>query len=169
MTQDKSTPLVIGGWTIFAHPLFLEQLESLIQQVEILKLKDKLNYTKKNTTKRLAAVAKLAFDVIPQDPTKPEYRQGGTLGKKHKHWLRAKFYQHYRLFFRYHAPGKIILLAWVNDEETKRVYESGSDAYRVFKKMLEHGHPPDNWDQLLTEAMADSERLRVSADAIKET
>jgi len=27
-----------------------------------------------------------------------------------------------------------------------------SDAYRVFRRMLESGHPPDNWDQLLAEA-----------------
>jgi hypothetical protein len=27
-------------------------------------------YKKKNATKRLAAIAKLAFDIIPQDPTR---------------------------------------------------------------------------------------------------
>jgi hypothetical protein len=42
------------------------------------------------------AIAKLAFDVIPQNPTR-----------------------------------------------------SNTDADRVFKKMLEGGYPPNNWDQLL--------------------
>jgi toxin YhaV len=49
--------------------------------------------------------------------------------------------------------------AWVNDETTKRAYESTVDAYRVFRKMLESGHPPDNWEQLLAEASAEAKRL----------
>lgn len=160
MRSSKLTPLVIHGWTVFAHPLFLAQLEVLAQQVEAFKQKDPVEYVKKNTTKRLAAITKLAFDVIPQDPTRPEYRQGNTLGDDRKHWFRAKFFQQYRLFFRYHAPSKVIVLAWVNDENTKRAYESSDDAYRVFRKMLESGHPPDDWSQLLAEARAEGQRLQ---------
>jgi toxin YhaV len=48
--------------------------------------------------------------------TRPEYRLCATLGDDHKHWLRAKFFQQYRLFFRYHAASKLIVYAWVNDE-----------------------------------------------------
>ena len=53
----------------------------------------------------------------------------------------------------------MILFAWVNDEDTKRAYESSDDAYRVFRKMLESGHPPDDWNQLLVEARAEGGRL----------
>ena len=154
MSAGKPAALVVHGWTVFAHPLFLAQLEVLAQQVEALKQKDPVGYMNKNAAKRLAAVTKLAFDVIPQDPTRPEYRQGNTLGDDHKHWLRAKFFQQHRLFFRYHAPAKVIVLAWINDEDTKRAYESSNDAYRVFRKMLESGHPPSDWKQLLAEARA---------------
>ena len=114
----------------------------------------------RNTADRLAAIAKLAFEVIPHDPVRAEYRQGNTLGDEHKHWFRAKFFQQYRLFFRYHASSKVIVYAWVNDDETKRAYESSDDAYRVFRKMLESGHPPDDWDQLLAEAHRESDRLQ---------
>ncbi|WP_417251901.1 type II toxin-antitoxin system YhaV family toxin [Castellaniella sp.] len=152
MSTGKRTPLLIHGWTVFAHPLFLAQLDTLTQQVEALKKRDPAGYIKKNATKRLAAITELAFDIIPQDPTKREYRQGRTLGDHYKHWFRAKFFQQYRLFFRYHAPSKVIVLAWVNDTDTKRAYESEDDAYRVFTKMLDSGHPPDDWDQLLKEA-----------------
>jgi toxin YhaV len=151
MSAGKPTPLAIGGWTVFAHPLFLAQVEALVHQVEGLKQKDPVGYGKKNASKRLAAIAKLAFDVIPQDPTRPEYRQGSALGDNHKHWFRAKFFQQYRLFFRYHGPSKVIVFAWVNDDDTKRAYESDNDAYRVFRKMLESGHPPNDWNQLLAE------------------
>ena len=152
MNAANPAPLVIHGWTVFAHPLFISQLDALVQQVSSLKEKDPLGYVKKNATKRLAAITKLAFDAIPQDPTRAEYRQGNTLGEEHKHWFRAKFFQQYRLFFRYHAPSKVIVLVWVNDEDTKRAYESSEDAYRVFRKMQESGHPPDDWDQLLAQA-----------------
>ena len=160
MSTDKTAPLVIHGWTVFVHPLFLAQIEALILQVESLKQKDPVGYVKKNASKRLAAITKLAFDVIPQDPTRPEYRQGGTLGDAHKHWFRAKFFQQYRLFFRYHAAAKVLVFAWVNDDDSKRAYESSDDACRVFRKMLEGGHPPDDWDMLLTEARAEDARLR---------
>ncbi|MDN5753014.1 MAG: type II toxin-antitoxin system YhaV family toxin [Nitrosospira sp.] len=166
MSQAKPAPLVAHGWTVFAHPLFLDQLEALIRQVEALKQKDPAGYVKKNATKRLAAIVKLAFDVIPQDPTQPAYRQGSALGGDHKHWFRAKFFQQYRLFFRYHAPSKVIVLAWVNDEDTKRAYESSDDAYRVFRKMLESGHPPDDWDRLQNEAKAAAERLLASVASL---
>ena len=151
MSGGQPFPVVLHGWTVFAHPLFLAQLEALTLQVERIKKKDPVGYVTKNTSKRLAAIAKLAFDVVPQDPTRPEYRQGGTLGDEHKYWRRAKFYQQYRLFFRYHAQARVIVFAWVNDEDSKRAYERGDDAYRVFRKMLESGHPPDDWKQLLAE------------------
>ena len=154
MSAAKPVPLVIHGWTVFAHPLFIAQIDALVKQVEGFKQKDPDGYMKKNASKRLAAITKLAFDVIPQDPARSEYRQGATLGDDHKHWFRAKFFQQYRLFFRYHAPSKVIVFAWVNDEATKRSYERDSDAYRVFQKMLESGHPPDDWDHLLAEAQA---------------
>jgi toxin YhaV len=166
MKAGKPAPLVIHGWTVFAHPLFLAQLEVLAQQVEALQQKDPSGYVKKNASKRLAAITKLAFDVIPQDPARPEYRQVSTLGDDHKHWFRAKFFQKYRLFFRYHVSSKVIVFAWVNDEDTKRAYGSGDDAYRVFRKMLESGRPPGDWNQLLAEARVEGQRLQRFAAGI---
>lgn len=120
MSRANPAPLVVNGWTIFAHPLFLDQVERLAGQVDALRLKHPESYLQKNATKRLAAITRLAFSIIPQDPAKPEYRQGGTLGEEHKHWFRAKFFQQYRLFFRYHGPSKVIVLAWVNDTSQPR-------------------------------------------------
>ena len=151
---------MVDGYAIFAHPLFLDQLEALAREVEVLKQKDSLDYIKKNAARRLAAISSLAFEVIPLNSARPEYRQGGSLGVEHKHWFRARFFQQYRLFFRYHAPSKVIVYTWVNDEDTKRAYESSNDAYRVFRRMLESGHPPDDWNQLLAEARAEYDRLQ---------
>ena len=152
--------IVINGWTIFAHPLFLDELDTLTETVEKLRRKDAINYVKKNASKRLAAIVKLAFDIIPRDPTLPQYRQGITLGAEYKHWFRAKFFQQYRLFFRFDSASKIIVFAWVNDAKNKRAYGSKTDAYYVFEKMLNSGYPPDSWDQLLIEAKDDLARLK---------
>lgn len=159
-------PLIINSWTLYAHPIFLLQLQALIQQVEKLKTKNPETYKQKNATKRLAAISKLIFEVIPSDPTRPEYRQGETLGKSYKHWFRAKFFQQYRLFFRFHQDAKIIVFAWVNDEKTKRAYGSKSDAYRIFQKMLDQGHPPDSWTDLLEEAQRSENGLTSFSDWI---
>jgi toxin YhaV len=134
MSQASPASLVVNGWTLFAHPLFLDQIEQLTQQVEVLRQKDATGFVKKNAAKRLAAIARLAFEVIPQDPARAEYRQGSTLGEEHKHWFRVKFFQQYRLFFRNHAQTKIIVFAATR--------------------------PPDNWELLLAEAQAASARLR---------
>lgn len=157
--MPKQPSIVINGWTIFAHPLFLDEIDDLLEKVEELKNKDPVNYIKKNATKRLAAICKLAFDLIPQDPTAADYRQGITLGNSHKHWFRAKFFQQYRLFFRFDSASKIIVYAWVNDEKNKRAYGSKTDAYRVFEKMLSNGHPPDSWNELLKEPRGELDRL----------
>jgi toxin YhaV len=160
MKSNPEPVLMVNGWAIFAHPLFLEQVETLGKEVERLRAKDPRGYTKKNAAKRLAAVLYLAFEAIPQDPTRHEYRQGVTLGPENRHWFRAKFFQQYRLFFRYHSESKILVLAWVNDQDTLRAYESDQDAYLVFKKMLGSGHPPNDWTSLLEEAKAHHQRTR---------
>jgi toxin YhaV len=166
LTAPKS-PLVVNGWSIFAHPLFLGQVEALIAEVERSRAKDPVGYARRNAAKRLAAVAQLAFEIIPQDPARPEYRQGDTLGRDRRHWLRAKFFQQYRLFFRYSAARRVIILAWVNDERTLRAYESGNDAYRVFHRMLDRGTPPDDWDRLMAEAATATDRLDGLVDRLR--
>ncbi|WP_231731520.1 type II toxin-antitoxin system YhaV family toxin [Colwellia sp. TT2012] len=147
--MSDNVAIVVNGWTLYTHPLFVEQYEILEKKVVALKAKDPRGYIKKNATKRLAAIHKLAFEVIPQDPTKSDYRQGKTLGENNKHWFRAKFFQQYRLFFRYDIQSKVIVYAWVNDDSSKRAYESKTDAYKVFAKMLKSGNPPDSWEDLL--------------------
>ncbi|EHR41318.1 hypothetical protein AJE_06846 [Alishewanella jeotgali KCTC 22429] len=90
--MPDNVPIVVNGWTLFTHPLFAQQYQRLQDKVEALKAKDPQGYIKKNDAKRLAAIYKLAFEIIPQDPTLPDYRQGTTLGGHNKHWFRAKFF-----------------------------------------------------------------------------
>lgn len=150
---SAEAPLVVNGWSLFAHPVFLDQLEGLIEEVEARKARDPKTWRTKNCTKRLAAIVKLVGETIPADPSSPAFRQGDTLGEHRKHWFRAKFFQQYRLFFRFNSSAKVIVLAWVNDERTLRAYGSKTDAYATFKGMLDGGDPPDNFDVLMKEAV----------------
>lgn len=117
-------------------------------------------YGSKNASKRLAAITRLMLQDIPQDPSRREYQQGSTLGAAHRHWRRAKFFQQYRLFFRFHTRSRLIVLGWVNDTDTKRAYGSKTDAYWVFHSMLASGHPSDDWDELLQESAQVAGRLQ---------
>ncbi len=166
MDNRDEVPLQIHGWRIYAHPLFLDQLNALINEVETLRRKDPQGYRSKNSSKRLAAITRLMLHDIPQDPSRREYQQGSTLGAAHRHWRRAKFFQQFRLFFRFHTGSRLIVLGWVNDTNTKRAYGSKTDAYRVFQSMLASGQPPDNWEELLQDATQAAERLRQLSDCL---
>ena len=156
--------LVVNGWTIAAHPLFLDQLERLTAAVEREKAKDPGHYRETANAKLLASLREFVFRTVPADPARPIYRQGDTLGGNRKHWFRAKFGgQRFRLFFRFSSEARVIVFAWVNDENTLRTYGSKSDAYAVFKNMLDGGNPPDDWAALLKAASASRGRERLAA------
>jgi toxin YhaV len=159
--------IIIKGWNAGAHPLFVDQLIKLVEAVEQEKAKNPVAYRDGPNAKLLAAILKLILDVIPNDPNAPAFRQGDTLGANRKHWFRAKFGAgRFRLFFRFSSSAKTILIAWVNDEKTLRTYGSKTDAYWVFKKMLDAGNPPDNWDALAAAANEPEAATRLTA-AIK--
>jgi toxin YhaV len=141
-----------NGWTIYFHPLFTEQCERLVTNVELARRRHGAN-PKSADVKLLALIRRLVTHDIPGDPMRSAYRQGKTLGAERKHWFRAKFGgSRFRLFFRFRSDAKIIVITWVNDAETLRTYGSRTDAYEVFKGMLDSGNPSDDWDALLKAA-----------------
>lgn len=138
---------MINGWTIYAHPLFLDQLEILIAELESLRAKVPTGYGSKNASMRLAAITHLMLQDIPQDPSRREVQQGSTLGAAHPHWRRAKFFQQVRLFFRFLTRSRLIVWGWVNDTDTKRAYGSKTDAYRaaLTSAPAHWCAPPQSW------------------------
>lgn len=154
--------LVLHGWTILAHPLLLDQLEKLTVTVEHLAKTKPDTYRQNANTKLLAALAALIFDKVLRDPASTAYMQGNTLGTSRRYWFRAKFGAgRFRLFFRYSSQAKIIIFAWVNDEKTLRTYGARTDAYAVFKTMLDSGNPPDDWSELLKAASGQAAAKRL--------
>ena len=150
---------VVNGWTLFEHPAFAGQRERLQRAVESLRGKDPDHYRHSADAKLLAAIARLTLELIPGDPGAPQFRQGRTLGKSRKHWFRAKFGNgRYRLFYQFNSQAKVIIYAWVNDENSLRTYGAKSDAYAVFRSMLDKGNPPDSWTALLDSVKAGAEK-----------
>lgn len=141
--------LTVNGWTLLFHPMMVAQVRSLVDACARVKAAAPNGAPSNANVRVLAAVAKLVLTVIPDDPGKLDYRIGNTMGKAYRHWSRAKFGQRFRLFFRYDSAAKIIVFAWVNDENTLRARGSRNDPYEVFKSMLGRGNPPDDWKALV--------------------
>jgi toxin YhaV len=145
ITPPAAKPVEKNGWTLFAHPLILDQIDRLEGKAR------SEDDPQDNATKVLKWVTEAIFDTIPQDPMREMYRLGDALGKKHTHWFRDHYAGRFRLFFRFNSAAKVIIFAWVNDENTLRTYGSKTDAYAVFKGMLDDKNPPGGWAELLKE------------------
>jgi toxin YhaV len=138
-----------AGWTLVADVHFMERYEALRLATE--KERERLGGGEPSNleAKLLFAVNELVFKKIPADQINKNFILGNTLGPYFRAWRRAKFFQQYRLFFRFHSGKKIIIYSWFNDESTLRAYGSKTDAYKEFAKMLESGKPPTDFDDLL--------------------
>jgi len=151
------------GWTLIAHPLFLDQLKRLIAAATRARRADPDGSRANANVKLLAAIMQFMLDRVPRDPLSPEYRQGNTLGAEHRHWFRAKFgANRFRLFFRADSASRIIVYAWFNNRDTLRKAGASTDPYAVFSGMLARDDPPRDWTNLLASASAPkvTERLR---------
>ena len=142
-----------NGWLLLAHPHFEDQYARWSKEVANLAKKDPNGYRQHERTKRLAALEKLVFEIIPNDPSDSRYLLGNSLGTENRSWRRAKFGSQYRVFFRFDQRAKIIVYGWVNHTDSLRAYGSKTDAYLVFAKMLASGSPPTSWDELISESV----------------
>jgi toxin YhaV len=160
----------VNGWRLYLHPLFEQQLEKLTVQVEVLQAKDPAQYKEQPATKLLATINRYIREIIPREPNAAEFRQGNTLGADNRHWFRAKFHERYRLFYRFSRKEKVIVYAWVNDENTLRKAGSKTDPYSVFRTMLDAGNPPGTMAELLAvSAKIETERSSQQRAAAKPT
>ena len=146
--------MAVNGWTLYVYSLFDEQLEALEERARIARKQRPADYSSSPATKLLTRVNDIIFKQIPNDPGSPHFRQGNTLGKDNRQWLRAKLHGRYRLFFRFSKEEKAIVYAWMNDESTLRKSGSRTDPYAVFESMLEAGDPPRTFDDLLARSRA---------------
>ena len=143
------------GWSLLFHECLSEQLQKLHAAAERAQQQDPQGFGSNANVRLFNALSKLIFEAVPGDPNREEYRQGNTMGTAFRHWRRAKIGRRFRLFFRFDSTTRIIIFAWVNDENTLRSSGSKSDPYAVFQRMLERGHPPDDWATLVFASQTD--------------
>jgi toxin YhaV len=149
-----AAPSTVNGWTLLYHPALIGQLSRLGEACDRARKADPHAAPANANVKLLAGLHKLMFEVTPADPARVDYRQGKTLGERHRHWFRAKFMGRFRLFFRYDSRARLIVYGWVNDERTLRQSGGRNDPYAVFRQMLSAGNPPDDWDSLVKQSIA---------------
>jgi toxin YhaV len=104
------------GWTLLFHDCFLDQLKVLEGAVARARRNDPAGFEGNSNVSLFSALVDLIHETIPQEPGRDEYRQGNTLGMSYRHWRRAKTGRRFRLFFRYDSKSKVIVYAWVSDE-----------------------------------------------------
>jgi len=138
------------GWNLLFHDGLIEQLQKLQTAAQKTKAQDPQGFESNANLKLFNALAQLMLETVPSDPSRDEYRQGNTMGPAFRHWRRAKLGRRFRLFFRFDSKTRIIIFAWVNDENTLRSSGSKTDPYAVFQKMLQRGNPPDDWAALVS-------------------
>jgi len=143
------------GWTLLFHEGVIGQLRKLHAVAARAEQSDPQGFEGNASVKLFRALSRLILEVVPGDPGRDEYRQGNTLGTAYRHWRRAKIGGRFRLFFRYDSKARVIVYAWVNDEQTLRSAGGKSDPYAVFEKMLGRGNPPDDWDALVKACQQD--------------
>ena len=143
------------GWTLLFHDCLIDQLRKLYHAVQRAQRSDPAGFASNANVKVFHTLSRLMLEVIPQDPSRDEYRQGSTLGPRYRHWRRARIGRRFRLFFRYDSRAKVIVYARVNDQSTLRSSGSRTDPYAVFAGMLARGNPPDGWASLMTASRQD--------------
>lgn len=160
--------LKANGWTLLFHDMMIGQVSDLADCYGRAKKADPQGFAANANVRLFGAVAKLVLRTVPDDPGRLDHRIGNTMGEDYRHWSRAKFGGRFRLFFRYDSAAKIIIFAWVNNEDTLRNKGGRNDPYTVFKGMLDRDNPPDDWGALLKAAkdMPDA-LLKAIAEASK--
>ncbi|MHC8315067.1 type II toxin-antitoxin system YhaV family toxin [Pseudomonas sp. LB3P31] len=157
--MTESTLNIVNGWALYAHPFFLGRLEALTAEVERAAAKNPDGFHHHPSYKLLDAVTENIMVNVPANPAHPNYRQGTTLGKTNKHWLRVKkqgMAPRYRLFFQFRSDApKTIIYVWLNDESTLRKAGDKSDVYAVFASMIKvGGKVPSAFAELLAASKA---------------
>ncbi len=77
--------MVVNGWTLLFHEAIIGQVKNLADAYERARIGDPKGFRSNANIKLLAALAKLVLEIIPGDPSRPEYRQGNTLGGEYRH------------------------------------------------------------------------------------
>lgn len=144
-TNEPLIPLVLNGWEFLAWPAFDERWVALLRAVGAQRKANPQHPPPSPEATVLAALVAVLRDRIARDPNAPNYRLRDNLAA----WRRVKFLGRLRLFYRFSSAEHIVVLTWVNDENTLRKQGASTDPYVVFSGMLSRGDVPADWEALV--------------------
>lgn len=150
---ETAKPRESHGWQIWFGELFDTRWRALRVRVKQLKadLGDS-DFASHPDVKLFAALVHIVHEMVPRAPEHPDFRLGKTLGDRFTGWRRVKrrgLPDRMRLFFKFSSAHKVIVFVWLNDADTLRKDGASSDPYTVFRRMLEGGNPPDDFEELM--------------------
>lgn len=127
------------------HELYYRRLADLMARVAA--LKERLppeEYVQHETVKLAARILRAEQAEIAEDPDRPEYRLRGEL-KKFRRYKRGL--GRYRIIFCFSKQPPLILMLYLNTEQSLRKEGARSDPYEEFKALLRQGklsHDPSD-------------------------
>jgi toxin YhaV len=146
--------LKINGWEIFFLKIFYLQYSQLVKDVNKISQKHPNTYKSHPKTKLLASIQNSIKNDVPADPLHKKFMLSKSLENKYKEWRRVKqgLPPRYRMFFRFYSATKEIIFAWINSEGCIRKSGDKYDVYAIFKKMLDRGEIPKDYEQLIAQS-----------------
>ena len=111
------------GWTLLRWDAFASTWDALVADVGQRREQDPEGYKAHPSTAFLKRLLDVLLNEVCDSPGHERYLLKTTLGNDAKFWRRAKFNRRFRLFFRNRSDGKLIVYAWLHDEETLRQAE----------------------------------------------
>ena len=76
------------SWTLLFHDFLIAQL--LHHTVQRAHRRGPTELAPNSNVKLCHALSRLMPEIIPEDPSRDEYRQGSTFGPRYRNWRRAK-------------------------------------------------------------------------------
>lgn len=133
---------IANNYILKSHELFYARSAALNKEVEKLQKRLSENELMQHEVIRLARnIYKATFQVIPENPNRPEYRLSGKL-RKYRRYKRGL--KRYRLFFGFTNQPKIILYFYLNDRNHLRKEGDKNDPYKQFEKFTRQGKVSHN-------------------------
>lgn len=119
------------------HEFYRERVELLKQRVAKLKrtLSEK-DFLQHEVVKLAFRIRRATFEVIPDDPDKPEYKLKGPL-KKYRRYKQGL--NRYRLMYFFSEQPPIIVYLYINDEKHLRKDGDKNDPYQEFSRLVDKG------------------------------
>ena len=150
---DLTKPRESHGWQIWFGELFDARWRAQRDRVKHLKTElDESHFASHPDVKLFAALVHVVHEAVPRNPEHPDFRLGKTLGDRFTGWRRVKRHglpDRMRLFFKFSSTHKAIVFVWLNDADTLRKDGASADPYAIFRRRLEAGNPPDDFNDLL--------------------